>query len=109
MDSDNNIEDGDDDLYMDHLDENVTEQDLVKKSKKAAGSKLGKATAATVRQSKVQDADSESEELDVPEDSDGEGGVKFKFKSFVPDDLNNPTFAICMCFPSVEMVRKAVT
>jgi len=109
MDSDNNIEDGDDDLYMDHLDENVTEQDLVKKSKKAAGSKLGKATAATVRQSKVQDADSESEELDVPEDSDGEGGVKFKFKSFVPDDLNNPTFAIGMCFPSVEMVRKAVT
>jgi hypothetical protein len=32
-----------------------------------------------------------------------------KFKSFTPDDLNNPTFKIDMSFPSIEMVRKAVT
>ena len=32
-----------------------------------------------------------------------------KLKSFMPDDLNNATFTIGMCFPSVEMVRKAVT
>lgn len=107
MDSDNDVEDGDDDLYMDRLDENVTEQDLVKKSKKAAGSRLEKATT-TIRQSKVQDVDSDSEELDLPEDYDEEGCVNLKFKSFTLDDLNNPTFAIGTCFPSVEMVRKAV-
>ncbi|CAO2142725.1 unnamed protein product [Urochloa humidicola] len=109
MDSDNDIQDGDDDLFVDHLDEDVTEQSLAKKSKKAAGSRLGKA-AATVRQSlNVQDIDSDDEGLDLPEDSNGEGGVQLKFKSFMPDDLNNPTFTIGMCFPSVEMVRKAVT
>ncbi|CAN6362040.1 unnamed protein product [Urochloa humidicola] len=108
MDSENDVETGDDDLFVDHLDEDISEQGLEKKSKKAAGSRLGKA-ATTVRQSKVQYIDSDDEELDLPEDSDGEGGVRMKFKSFMPDDLNNPTFAIGMCFPSIEMVRKAVT
>jgi hypothetical protein len=100
MDSDNDVEDGDDDLFIDHLDEDVAQETLTKKSKKAAGSRLGKALAI-VRQSKVQDVDSSDEELDLPEDSDGEGGVRMKFKSFMPDDLNSPTFAIGMCFPSM--------
>lgn len=51
----------------------------------------------------------EEDELDLPEECDEEGGVRLKFKTFVPDDLNNPTFAISMCFSSPEMVRKAVT
>lgn len=68
----------------------------------------GKA-ATSVRQSKVQDVESTDEELDLPKDSEGEGDVTLKFKSFMPDNLNNPTFAIGMCFPSIQMVRKAVT
>lgn len=74
MDSDNNVEDGDDDLLMDNLDEKVVGQFVPKKSQKAAGSRLGKA-ATSVRQSKVQDVESTDEELDLPKDSDGEGGV----------------------------------
>ena len=52
---------------------------------------------------------SEEEELEQHDDSDAEGGVRLKFKSFMPEDLNNPTFKVGMSFPSIEMVRKAVT
>ncbi|CAN6268941.1 unnamed protein product [Urochloa humidicola] len=110
-DTDNDVEDGDDDLFLDNVDDDVTDQGISKlKAKKAAGSRMGKA-AATIRQSNGLDVDDtdEEEELDLPEECDGADGVRLKFKTFVPEDLNNPSFAIGMCFSSVEMVRKAVT
>ncbi|XP_066398983.1 uncharacterized protein [Miscanthus floridulus] len=107
VDTDNKVDDGDDDLFVDNVDEEVLEDN--RRNKKATGSRLGKA-AATAWHSATGDDDSESEDLELHEASDGEqGGVRLKFKSFTPDDLNNPTLKIDMSFPSIEMVRKAVT
>jgi len=108
VDTDNKVDDGDDDLFVDNVDEEVLEEDN-RRNKKAAGSRLRKA-AAVAWHSATADDDSESEDLELPEASDGEqSGVRLKFKSFTPDDLNNPIFKIGMSFPSIEMVRKAVT
>jgi hypothetical protein len=56
---------------------------------------------------KADSGDSE-EELKQPDDSDAEGEVTLKFKTFMPEDLNNPTFKVGMTFPSIEMVRKVL-
>jgi hypothetical protein len=107
IDTDNEVDDGDDDLFVDNVDEEVLEEDN-RRNKKAAGSRIRKATVAW--HSGTIDDDSESEDLELPEASDGDqSGVRLKFMSFTPDDLNNPTFKIGMSFPSIEMVRKAVT
>jgi hypothetical protein len=47
--------------------------------------------------------------LEQPDDSDAEVGVRLKFKSFMPEDLNNPTFKLGLLFALIELVRKAVT
>jgi hypothetical protein len=109
MDSDNDVQEGDDDLFVDSVDEGVVNPVAVKdKSKKAIGSRMGKGNAIVVSQPQSTDEESD-DELELPEDEDGANGVRLKFKSFVPDDLNNPTFRLGMTFPSVEMVRKVVT
>jgi hypothetical protein len=46
--------------------------------------------------------------LEQPNDSDVEGGVRLKFKSFMPEDLNNPTFKLGLLFSLIELVRKVV-
>ena len=106
VDSGNEVEDGDDDLFMD----NVVEPAIrtVKKSKKAAGSRSQ--NSMVVVNDAPEEADTvEEEELELPADSDAEGGVRLNFKSFMPEDLNNPIFKLGMTFPSAEIVRNAVT
>ena len=46
--------------------------------------------------------------MDLP-DSNGEGEVRMRFRSFMPEDLSNPVFKVGMVFPSVDVLRKAIT
>ncbi|XP_039834350.1 uncharacterized protein LOC120695103 [Panicum virgatum] len=83
---------------------------IVKKSKKAAGSRLKNSMVVVNDAPEEVEADTvEEEELELPADSDAEGGVRLNFKSFMPEDLNNPIFKLGMTFPSAEIVRNAVT
>jgi hypothetical protein len=50
----------------------------------------------------------DAEWLDLP-DSDGEGEVRLRFRSFMLEDLSNPVFKVGMVCPSVEVLRKAIT
>lgn len=40
---------------------------------------------------------------------DDENAVKLKFKSFMEEDMNNPTFKVGFVFPSVQVMRDAIT
>ncbi|KAJ1258560.1 hypothetical protein BS78_10G084900 [Paspalum vaginatum] len=82
MDSDNDVEDGDDDLFR----ENVVKA----KSKKAAGSRMGMGNL--VAPQPLSSGDDTDEELELPQDEKGPHSVRLGFKTFVPNDLQNPTF-----------------
>ena len=111
LDSDYEVEDDDDDLFSDNVDNTVIDQGVAK------GKKISKGVVSRTRYN-VMEADSsvrywdaistDEEELDLPE-SDEEGEVGKNLKSFGPEDMNNPIFKIGMKFPSVEVLRKAIT
>ena len=61
-----------------------------------------------MRSAECDDLSTDEEYLDLP-DSDGEGEVRMRFRSFMPEDLSNPVFKVGMVFPSVEVLRKAIT
>ncbi|CAN6321157.1 unnamed protein product [Urochloa humidicola] len=100
IDSDNEIDGGDDDLFEDLV------VDVGKGNKKAKGSKL-KASEMD-RTAIVDDEDTEDECLELP-DSDGEGEGRLRFKSWTEQDMNNPSFFVGQVFPSVVELRKAIT
>ncbi|PUZ51096.1 hypothetical protein GQ55_6G147600 [Panicum hallii var. hallii] len=77
-DSSNEVEDGDDDLFIHSVDEDEEFEG-------------NKAYDTPVEEPS-------DEELELPEDSDGEGGVRYEFKTFNPEDMSNPTFKLGMVF-----------
>jgi hypothetical protein len=108
LDSDYEVEDGDDNLFVDHVDEGV-EDDVIAtrqrsaKTKKAPGSKLK-------RDAVLQTADvssSDEDELVLPED-DRDGLVNAKFNSFKEADISNPAFKVGMVFDTIVTLRKAI-
>lgn len=108
VDSDYEIEDGDDDLFMDNVDGEVTEE-AIRKSKKAAGSKLKGQQFAGQTFWVDGEVSTDEEGLQLP-DSDDEGSPSTKrFKAFRTDDLVNPTFKVGQTFETVELLRKAIT
>lgn len=101
VDSDYDLSDSDDDLYVDNID--VEEEDLTGKkkrnSKKARGSELKGKEIVVCTNSEGDDEDYDTDEGLVAADSDGdESGVKFKFRSFSKEDVNNPVFKVGMVF-----------
>lgn len=106
VDSDNEVDEGDDDLYEEYIDGDVDKAMQIAKAKKGKGSRLkgDKAKTPTDDQS---DLSSEGEELQLPPD-EREGQVDIRFSSFRNEDLNNPMFKVGMVFNSVEMVRAAI-
>lgn len=96
MDSDNEIDKGDDDLYMKFVDTNI--QDKVAASKEKGVMLVDEG-----------DASFENEGLDLPESSEDEGGIKLKFKNFQPVDMESPEFSVGLLFGSVQEVRKAIS
>ena len=109
-DSDYDLEGDDDDIFVDYVDEDVTEETGSKgqqkgKGKKAVGSKLKgkKVSSLAIYGEELTD----EFELELPEsDEEGQG---LRFKSFISEDIDNPIFKVGMIFESVEMLRKAIT
>jgi hypothetical protein len=93
-DSDYDLEAEDDDLFEEHVDDEVGEQVTAKGNKKERGSKLR--TYCTSRPEVLLDEESEEDDLQLP-DSDGEG-ESFRLKSFKDEDLND-----------VQKLREALT
>ncbi|CAO2194395.1 unnamed protein product, partial [Urochloa humidicola] len=111
LDSDYDLDHGDDDLFADNIDEAVVDERTVeakiRKRKKAAGSRM-KRQPIVAHVSVEEELSTDEEGLQLP-DSDGEGSSMMRFQPFVPEDVVNPIFKVGMIFSSVEDVRKAVT
>ena len=103
-DSDNEIEEGDADLFEDLVSSPVN---VVKDNKKAKGSQLKTLAISRPVQGSDED-DTDAEDLDLPE-SDGEGDVRLRFTSFSEEDMQNPTFSVGLVFPTVQKDREAIT
>jgi hypothetical protein len=99
-DSDYELEDDDDDLFVDSV---IDEQ--VAKSKKAKGSRL-KGPQVPAGNDDVS-SDDDDAELELPEDD--QNGVPLKFRTWREEDMNNPTFRVGLVFPSVVEFREAIT
>lgn len=104
MDSDYEIDGGDDELFEGNVDTVVKS---VKDNKKARGSQLK--VYETNRPAMTNDEDdTEDEALDMP-DSDGDGEGRVKFKSWRDEDMANPSFFVGQVFPSVVSLRQLIT
>lgn len=107
VDSDYELQDDDDDIFEDNVDGDVVDQGVAPKKfnqKKVAGSKFkGKEVA---REEESYEESSDEEFLELP---DNPNEINLRFKSFNQEDMNNPVFKVGMVFPSVEMLRKAIT
>jgi hypothetical protein len=99
VDSDYEVDDGDDDLFNDNVDEGATD-DGYKFSK---GNKIDRSTNAD-----GDDTTDDGECLDLP-DSEGEGEVRMGFQSFKDSDLSNPRFKVGLAFDSVVELKRAIT
>ncbi|OEL21471.1 hypothetical protein BAE44_0017511, partial [Dichanthelium oligosanthes] len=112
VDSDFEVQDDDDDLFSDNVDGTVIGQGAAK------GKDISKGNTSGVRRQNVMEADNtqrewdevptDEEELELP-NSNEEGKVTNNLKSFRHEDVNNPIFRIKTKFPSVEVLRKAIT
>jgi hypothetical protein len=106
VDSDNEVDEGDDDLYEEYIDGDVDKAMQIAKAKKGKGSRLKGDKAKTPTDDQI-NLSSEGEELQLPP-NEREGQVDMRFNSFRNEDLNNPMFKVGMVFDSVEMVRAAI-
>jgi hypothetical protein len=110
VDSDYEMEVGDEDLLESLVDADENEahvgEDTMKQSKKAKGSKLK--SAIVIRPDVMSDEeDTDDEGLELPDsDDEGEGGPTFK--SFRDEDMTNPAFSVGLVFPTVEKLREAI-
>jgi hypothetical protein len=108
VDSDYEMEDGDEDILEIFGDEDEAHVGEVttKDSKKAKGSSL-KPFDVIRPDVMSEEEETDDEILELPE-SDGEGEGGHGFKSFRDEDMSNPTFSVGLVFPSVEKVREAI-
>lgn len=108
LDSDYELDDGDDDLFADYIDENVDDDDVITTEKKSKGKKaMGSRLKGQAVQAKTGDQSSDDEDLELPVDA-SDGGVRLKFKPWSEDDMINPTFRVGLVFPSVVELRVAI-
>ena len=94
VDSDYEIDADDDDLFVKNVDVGVNDE--------------GAAVNASSSQGADDDICIDEDCLDLP-DSEDEGEVRLRFKSWSAEDFSNPVFKPGMVFPSVEVLRKAIT
>ncbi|CAN6332771.1 unnamed protein product [Urochloa humidicola] len=105
VDSDYELAQEDDDLFMDNVDEDVVDEGVSK------GVNIGKGKKTSARKENFDrggdEVSSDEDDLQLPK-SDDEGQLRMRFKSFKGEDLENPTFSVGMIFGSVELIRKAI-
>jgi hypothetical protein len=106
VDSEYEVEEGDDDLPEGILEEEQDKQQKVSKSKKARGSRL-KGERTLVAPQDVEELSSE-EDLELPAE-EIESEVNMRFATFRAEDMNNPTFKVGMVFDCVQTLRAAIT
>ncbi len=97
-------------MFEDNVDGGVVDICLGKKRfshKKATGSKLKGKQVST--EDCTEQVSLDDEGLQLPDNSDDEGDITLRFKSFNLEDINNPVFKDGMVFPSVEVIRKTIT
>jgi hypothetical protein len=97
------LDDEDDDLFADNVDEEVVDEGTAKRQK--FGSQMRTSVGSGAQCDKLS---TDEECLDLP-DSNGEGEVRLRFMSFMLEDLSNPMIKVGMVFPSVAVLRKAIT
>ena len=102
-DSDNEIEEGDADMFNDL----VTSHVQVKDHKKDKGSKLKTLEISRPVQGSDEE-DTDDEGLNLPE-LDGEGDVRLGFSSFSEEDIQNTAFHVGLVFADVQKLRDAIT
>ena len=102
-DSENELEDGDDDLFVD---EEAVNEKKTARSRKAKGSRH-KMEGRTEIEASSDEEDTDEEDLQLP--ADEVHGPVCSFKRFRQEDMSSPAFKIGMIFESVEVVRKALT
>ncbi|KAK3144103.1 hypothetical protein QOZ80_4AG0308850 [Eleusine coracana subsp. coracana] len=100
IDSDYDVEDGDDDIFFDNVDEHVIDEGVAK------GKKIEKGKKVVNRYE--DDVSPDDDVLEVP-DSDEEGDVRKNLKSFNPEVIANPIFKLGMMFDTVEQLRVTIT
>lgn len=93
VDSENDIEDGDDALFVNNVDEEVFEEGIAKRSKKSVGSQLRGQEVGNQISWSDEDLSTDEEGLQLP-DSDDEAGSTKRFKTFRTEDLERPTFFV---------------
>jgi hypothetical protein len=86
-DSDNEIEQGDADIFEDLVSSHLN---VIKGNKKAKGSKPKTVVISRPVQGSGRE-DTDDEGLDLPK-SNREGDVRLRFTSFSEEDMQNPTF-----------------
>ena len=94
VDSDYEIDADDDDLFVKNVDVGVNDE--------------GAAVNASSSQGAADDICIDEDCLDLPNFED-EGEVRLRFKSWSAEEFSNPVFKPGMVFPSVEVLRKAIT
>ncbi|XP_066322731.1 uncharacterized protein [Miscanthus floridulus] len=103
-DLDYELEEDDDDVFVQRVDDQVTDEGVGKGKVITLGKRGNKGKLPDCDD----DVSKDDEELQLP-DSDGEGEGNLRFRSFKEKDLRNPIFKVGMLFESVELLRKAVT
>jgi hypothetical protein len=110
VDSDYELDDGDDDLFYDNVDDGVVDEGagkgMVLSKGKNRNAQSGKGKEGADRE--WDELTSYEDELELP-DSDEEGHTGKNLNTFRPEDMHNPIFKIGMKFASVEMLRSAIT
>ncbi|WVZ51182.1 hypothetical protein U9M48_002347, partial [Paspalum notatum var. saurae] len=105
-DSDNEVEEGDADLFEDLIDAELDHEVPTKSNKKAKGRKVAQVSRPSSADS---DDATEDERLELPYSDSDEEGQGHAFHSFVEDDLSNPSFNVGLVFSSIEKLREAIT
>jgi hypothetical protein len=100
VDSDYEVDAEDDDLFIDNVDEGVTEG-------VATCNKFSK-RKKSVRFTDVDADTTDREDLELP-DSDGEGEVRMRFQSFRDSDMSNHRLKVGMVFDFVVVQKRAIT
>jgi hypothetical protein len=104
VDSDNGISDGDNDLYVDNVEDSGDDND---KATSGSSSKKGKSARDKGKQKcEIKEELSDGDDLWGPNSEDETDFLRFK--NFREDDLNNPKFAVGLVFANVELLRKAI-
>ena len=97
MESDNEVEHGDDDLFVDYVDDDVVDEGVGK------GKRIGR-RSTVVSYEEGDHESSDDEGLQVADD-DVEGQINLKFKNFSTEDMSDPSFKVGVVFELVEILR----